>query len=1175
MDLAAIENHIRASGAGAIVVDSRLLRRVIKRHKDLPGLGLQVPHASSYTLRKADLLALIEPKDLGENPDNLPDHIVLLARPRPDELLGRDAPEILTRLWRAAFHGHVHLAVEKRIAEGSLDAAALRERIDRIGQIEFDEIRSILRHDDLLVPPHGDAEVYAEFAALHLELSLFAPDLLDQLFPSLRDTSRAEDVLAEDVPDARALCERLRPEGAPPLTTVARASKKKDATMPTYSSLPTLGSLSGPATKDPRKINIARATNTADALRKDGNVVGAALLRAAALASAPPDLKMRLRAALRSDLDVLSERLAEALKPVAEGATKGTEVEWTSLLLMVAEEAGPKRGLRYPIEARFLYDLQAACIASERPIRAVDLVTWALSFGKRPIVRPLPSTREVRIAREIRNAAEKIRHIHLEPADRKLLGRILRWAKARAEQNVRDALRPKIIAILNEVGLRPSSIPEEIARDKVVEELLDQATDRGFFGIGHLRDAISRNQLKLEDVSGPRELLVGDPLLLADKKLSIGVDGVYRRGEIYLRELQRSSSLAFGTAVGRALTLYLALPIVGAVVVLEGISHMASPISKRMGLGRVDLATTQSLLITAVVLLGVLHSEPLRALFMRAASLTGRILAAVLFRLPRWLIHLPAVRAFARSRPVRMFVRYGVVPGFIAALVYFVSPLRTLHPILGVGGAAAIHVGFALLLSARVTILLEEVFLDWLVLQWRMLRSRVLPGLVRLILDIFKTLLELFERGIYKVDEWLRFRKGELAITLGFKAIIGLVWFLVAYVVRLYVVLLIEPQVNPIKHFPVVFVADKILISFMPPVLTALQNVLSPLGSVVANAIAGPTVFLMSGVFGFLAWELMANYRLYRANRSSVLEPSLIGHHGETMGALMKPGLHSGTLPKLYARLRKAARRSEGQQTSTIATIITSSPKVGQSGKQRAERALRGFQDELRDVEEAVKRFVERELSALLVASPRFPYDRVEVRSVELGSNRVRITLECASASPEHCEIAFEEQSGFLVASVPKAGFLDALKDTEPPPGETRGERAEARLLFENALAGLYKLAGVDLVREQIEAALGARAPYDIADEGLILWPGEGYKTEVVYDLDEDAGDVLSPIVRGDPPPTPLPELVARHIFFQRQPISWRAWLSAWSTGLPSLAPTPRLIQGASILPPPFRSTSS
>ena len=38
---------------------------------------------------------------------------------------------------------------------------------------------------------------------------------------------------------------------------------------------------------------------------------------------------------------------------------------------------------------------------------------------------------------------------------------------------------------------------------------------------------------------------------------------------------------------------------------------------------------------------------------------------------------------------------------------------------------------------------------------------------------------------------------------------LGLVWFFAAYVIRLYTNLLIEPQVNPIKHFPVVTVAGE------------------------------------------------------------------------------------------------------------------------------------------------------------------------------------------------------------------------------------------------------------------------------------------------------------------------------------------------------------------------------
>ena len=43
------------------------------------------------------------------------------------------------------------------------------------------------------------------------------------------------------------------------------------------------------------------------------------------------------------------------------------------------------------------------------------------------------------------------------------------------------------------------------------------------------------------------------------------------------------------------------------------------------------------------------------------------------------------------------------------------------------------------------------------------------------------------------------------------KAVLGLVWFFVAYVVRFCVNVFLEPQINPIKHFPVVTVGHKLL----------------------------------------------------------------------------------------------------------------------------------------------------------------------------------------------------------------------------------------------------------------------------------------------------------------------------------------------------------------------------
>ena len=74
-------------------------------------------------------------------------------------------------------------------------------------------------------------------------------------------------------------------------------------------------------------------------------------------------------------------------------------------------------------------------------------------------------------------------------------------------------------------------------------------------------------------------------------------------------------------------------------------------------------------------------------------------------------------------------------------------------------------------------------------------------------------------------------------------------------------------------------------------------------------AVVGGLLFSLPGTFGFLAWELLSNWRLYAANRGRFLRAIIVGSHGETVAGLLQPGFHSGTLPKLYSKLRKAERR--------------------------------------------------------------------------------------------------------------------------------------------------------------------------------------------------------------------------------------------------------------------------
>src|SRR5262249_38272854 len=145
------------------------------------------------------------------------------------------------------------------------------------------------------------------------------------------------------------------------------------------------------------------------------------------------------------------------------------------------------------------------------------------------------------------------------------------------ERVQRERLRPVIVGAFDAVALAPQNAAEKVARRKVIEELIDRILANGRLSLGELRDALSRNQLKLPDLSGPVEFLRGDQLLQLDKRLSRELDGVYRRGEIYLRWFQRGSSLFFGTPQGRFVTRFALLPFVGAFVVLEGVQHLIGP----------------------------------------------------------------------------------------------------------------------------------------------------------------------------------------------------------------------------------------------------------------------------------------------------------------------------------------------------------------------------------------------------------------------------------------------------------------------------------------------------------------------------------------------------------------------------------------------------------------------
>lgn len=241
----------------------------------------------------------------------------------------------------------------------------------------------------------------------------------------------------------------------------------------------------------------------------------------------------------------------------------------------------------------------------------------------------------------------------------------------------------------------------------------------------------------------------------------------------------------------------------------------------------------------------------------------------------------------------------------------------------------------------------------------------ILEGLVASILDAFRQAVDVIEGMLYAVDEQLRFRSGETMVTLTVKSVLAAVWSAIDAVVRFCVTLLIEPQLNPIKHFPVVTVCHKLLVPMIPVVVTQLVATTGMEKGLAFTAVTFVSTCI-PGVFGFLAWELKENWRLYAENRSPSLRPMPVGRHGETVRRLLLPGFHSDTIPKLFTLLRQAAR----QPTTRTA---------------KAERTMHELQADIAE-------FIEHEWVGLLALAVPCGGLGLRVLAVSTGVNRIRVT---------------------------------------------------------------------------------------------------------------------------------------------------------------------------------------
>lgn len=1110
MKLETLQQIIRDTDESALLIESQIVRRVIQEATGRSWWQWRVSHTDCYPAEREVLYRVATEQELSIADDfSVPSVVLLLARPSQEQL-GMPDHDLLLLYWRRLFHVTLHREVGE-----SLEAAGhegFRERVTSLGTAAFEEARKVLTDEGLLVDPSDDRLTYLEFVVNYLELKFFEPHLLQVYFPSKPNDEIIQRLIGKDV-DGEYWFRKTRLAKAP--DPKPKADDQSDESHDYFHKL----------------YKHANGKLTAN------DPVTAAILFTKAARVAPAALVPEANGKAQDAIDELIRRMTPALDL--------TELEvrrWRAVLKPLLDKAD--QGNRSTTdEAELLRDLQRACEDFEVVPDALSLWAWIRSWGKEPIKRRLESLPYVQVPNQLRSATRRLTAARLNDEDRKTLGHLLDTALERSETRLRARFRPKLKEALQDAGLQPANSSELASLNKTVEELLDGILEGGFFTFAELRDAIARGQLKLPDFDPRSEFLRGDSLLRLDKQLAKSLDGVYRQGEVYTRMLEYVTSLLFGTSRGRWLATNILLPFGGAFLSFQFLwlleferrdktgSHqeivgsvtgtaMASVAPKSdvsfFGGWNSQIIFHAAWLTVGLFLLGYIRLPMFRYGVDTCARWAFYLLRSILYTWPLRIWNNPFVQKVVRSAVFERLFNVVFKPIAYTALIVSLS-----NRIQDLGWTAYLFLYLVLVLLAIVQglKLIEQVGIQIATEFFKSFRS--LPAMIRWIANLFMQLVRFVEYLLAVAESWLQVRGRANKVTIGFKSIINLLLTaLLLPVIRFYTIVLIEPMINPLK-LPLSILFAK----FVYPLLTVMGLfTLSPLGSPLVDLLAPwmswplawlfvvGTFYLLPDAVTFLFWEMRENWRLYRANRPVAIRPVIVGPHGETVAGLLQPGFHSGTIPKLFAKLRAAERFG------------------GETGQWRQARACRRS---LRELQEAISRFITRDFIAVLKESQKWQAGELTVKAVTLGNNRIRISLALEGAEKE-AVLEWEDRNGWLVAGWSRLGWIAEL------------DHDQADVLNE-VIAYLYKRAGVDLVREQIRKGLPAEAVhFDIVSDGIQVWYGSVSELPLFYDLNHGVNEI-TPRQPDTLAQTDGPVISAMGVDFSQFTYRWDDWIRAWS----------------------------
>ena len=171
---------------------------------------------------------------------------------------------------------------------------------------------------------------------------------------------------------------------------------------------------------------------------------------------------------------------------------------------------------------------------------------------------------------------------------------------------------------------------------------------------------------------------------------------------------------------------------------------------------------------------------------------------------------------------------------------------------------------------------------------------------------------------------------------------------------------------------------------------------------------------------------------------------------------------------------------------------------------------------------------------------------------VELSYNRIRVEVANEKHAGREAWLEFEERAGWFIAGMPVRGWLDSLSE-------------EQRRALTTALASLYKLGGVTLVREQVQAQLTPPVTsFDVTPELLIL-SIDGNGQTLTYDM-HGPGDRLRLHETNGVRANDRPVLEKRRVIFADTPISRQQWSESWQHDQEGKGHPPLSVEGEDLV---------